>query len=1011
MPAAVALFVTPYIAVLFGASSWAALGAIYWTAYAAATFAISYGISSSLSSYQAKQLHKDPAIGIREVLIRSATQPKSRIYGKAWVSGLIAYTNQRAVPGTHDNYELYVQIVHAAHECSDITEFILEDTRVTPSQISQTTIYDDTNHYYVTSGKYGLGSITVSQIGGFKFGGGVAVEIEKNLGTSTQTASVLLSRAFPLDITPEYRLRGLCNSVFKFTLFSTSLPVFASGPPQNIRVLASGLKLYDPRQDSTNGGSGSQLFASPSTWAWSDNPILCVVDYLTQVMGVPTTRIDWPTVIIEANVCDELVSIPNNATEKRFTCNGVVTYGQTHRENIAALLSSCLGTLTQPGGKWRPLTGSYRTPDVTITTDDIVEIEGAGIPITTSPSRSERYNTVAGSYFSANDEAQNIDFIPVTDTNFLLRDNGREIRKVLDLPMTNSETMCQRIAFKQLQQSDQMITATVPMRMTGLKLTPGTLAQITYPDYGWSNKVFRCVGFKLGGDAPVSVVMQEDAQSAWADPTPAQYATRNATGVITQAAHVIPGPINLAALGVVDAIKVTWTLPILGIDSIRIYASPTPLVTTAQLIYDGKGTTYTYPAKTRQYFWGVGVKDGIEGPWVPSIAGLTNIRAFPVETVTTTIKARPPESATTNVTAIPISLPPIVNMMPMGLADFERIVDKAVTVVSAPATAVKSTDQAWFGTQSLKVTPETGNGKHVDVYFANASTLENIPMLPNRRLLVVVSVYPSNADSLTPDDFIFKVWGLSGTAVATSNTQYKMSTDMGVGQWNRRAFEINTRNWKVGTLSLTWRNLGTTSSPPIFYLDGLELLDVTDYPTLTTSQFPDQFIGASGSSTGAFSFDGGHQMVGVYATPEADIASPAGSVAVSTAGIAYLKTSGSGNTGWRPLSTATVYNATAATQTTIAATGSQAHGLSAQPQWVRASLLCTSVGEKGYSVGDEYHGGMMDGAGQLIGWNCDATNISWAANSAVWFIQDKATTNWTAITNARWKLILRAGIY
>jgi len=40
-----------------------------------------------------------------------------------------------------------------------------------------------------------------------------------------------------------------------------------------------GRKIYDPRLDTTQGGSGSHRFDDASTWVWSDNPILQIFDY------------------------------------------------------------------------------------------------------------------------------------------------------------------------------------------------------------------------------------------------------------------------------------------------------------------------------------------------------------------------------------------------------------------------------------------------------------------------------------------------------------------------------------------------------------------------------------------------------------------------------------------------------------------------------------------------------------------------------------------------------------
>lgn len=87
--------------------------------------------------------------------------------------------------------------------------------------------------------------------------------------------------------------------------------VYSSGFPQ-ITFIVKGKKIYDPRLDSTNGGSGSQRYATPSTWAYSVNPALCLRDYLTSALGLneAQTRIDDTLVAAAANICDQTVAVP-----------------------------------------------------------------------------------------------------------------------------------------------------------------------------------------------------------------------------------------------------------------------------------------------------------------------------------------------------------------------------------------------------------------------------------------------------------------------------------------------------------------------------------------------------------------------------------------------------------------------------------------------------------------------------------------------------------------------------
>lgn len=86
---------------------------------------------------------------------------------------------------------------------------------------------------------------------------------------------------------------------------------FSSGVPQ-LTAIVRGHKLYDPRADSTNGGSGSQRYTTPSTWTYSTNPALALRDYLTASLGLSEaqTRIDDTLCAAAAGICDQTVTVP-----------------------------------------------------------------------------------------------------------------------------------------------------------------------------------------------------------------------------------------------------------------------------------------------------------------------------------------------------------------------------------------------------------------------------------------------------------------------------------------------------------------------------------------------------------------------------------------------------------------------------------------------------------------------------------------------------------------------------
>ena len=61
-------------------------------------------------------------------------------------------------------------------------------------------------------------------------------------------------------------------------------PLYDQGIPP-LTFSLRGAKLYDPRLDSTNGGSGGQRWDNPATWAFSENPAIATLTTCSASIG------------------------------------------------------------------------------------------------------------------------------------------------------------------------------------------------------------------------------------------------------------------------------------------------------------------------------------------------------------------------------------------------------------------------------------------------------------------------------------------------------------------------------------------------------------------------------------------------------------------------------------------------------------------------------------------------------------------------------------------------------
>jgi hypothetical protein len=127
---------------------------------------------------------------------------------------------------------------------------------------------------------------------------------------SQTTADAALVAAFAAQgITYTTTLEGYAYSVLAVPTRAIDATELA------VTGLVQGRKLYDPRKDSTAGGSGGHRLALPATWEHSDNPALALADFLNDATYGAGEAVAWASVATTANANDALVG----STEKRRT--------------------------------------------------------------------------------------------------------------------------------------------------------------------------------------------------------------------------------------------------------------------------------------------------------------------------------------------------------------------------------------------------------------------------------------------------------------------------------------------------------------------------------------------------------------------------------------------------------------------------------------------------------------------------------------------------------------------
>ena len=368
------------------------------------------------------------------------------------------------------------------------------------------------------------------------------INIYTHLGAADQQADSNLVSAVS-GWTAEHRLRGIAYLYCKFDFDADAFP---NGLPE-ISAVIKGKKVYDPRSSAT---------------AWSDNPALCVRDYILSAgygLGEAAANIDDTSVTAAANICDQFVSNPvtsifvggeykiktvgdtdftligaadNNvgtvftATSvpetgtglvetARYTTNGAFTTAIRPGEFLTNILTSMIGSLWYAQGKWRMKAGAFTASALALDENDL----RSGITVSTRHSRRDNFNEIKGTFKGDESNYQVTDFPPVTNAAFVTADNGQVTVADVELPFTDNSIEARRIARIMLEFNRQQLTIRASFGMRALALQVGDTVAISNTRFGWSGKLFQIAEWKFGlGDQlgfGVEMTLKETAASIY----------------------------------------------------------------------------------------------------------------------------------------------------------------------------------------------------------------------------------------------------------------------------------------------------------------------------------------------------------------------------------------------------------------------------------------------------------------------------------------------------------------
>lgn len=324
---------------------------------------------------------------------------------------------------------------------------------------------------------------------------------------------------------------------------------------------------FEIRVAITSGGTGG----TASKMVYSNNAALCQLDYLHADYGrrVKSAKIDLPSFIASANICDENVAldaVPNY--QNRYECDGIIVREEKPFEIMEKLLTASAGALIPREGKYFSYAGAWEAATADALDDSYLR---GDISIVKNPGRAASFNSVRGVFLNKADNWQLTDFPILTNATYEAEDYGIRSTADVEYPFTTDVTRVQRLAKLHLERHRRGTMVKIPTKWHPLEMVAGDVIPITNSLLSWSSKTFRVLNIQFSPAGGFDISAQEEVAAvynwAWTDAT-----VLGAPATITPPdAFTVAAPSSLAlasgnaqlmvtlAGDIITRIKATWT--------------------------------------------------------------------------------------------------------------------------------------------------------------------------------------------------------------------------------------------------------------------------------------------------------------------------------------------------------------------------------------------------------------------------------------------------------------------
>jgi hypothetical protein len=427
------------------------------------------------------------------------------------------------------------QYLHVAYM---VSEGEIDDT-------IQTNVYVDGTLAATVTG------LSSTPIGKFAAGSGY-VEVEYISGSDTQTVNSSLTTEFT-EWTSNHRLRGVayiyCRFFYNGDIFKTFPKVWIDGLPKKV------------------------LDVSDSTYKNSSNPANIVYDWMTVRSGpgtiqrvwdtyglrLPESKIDLPSFIRVFNYSDTDVPLfTSGGNFDRYFMRGVLDTKGSQLNILRKILSHFQGNVIRLDGKYHLINRYGSSVVEALTEDDIfgsIRVADAGRrkklnTVTVNiPTRGERSNQGGDKIFYKYTWP-----VKVQDASFFSEDGGEILESTIEAPLLYESDIdatqkmiyyAKRLAQIAINESRRTLSISFVTDLRALNIVPGDVFSLTYSDFGWTAKTWRCTAVSLSNDGHYFINADEHESTDYGDSQTSAY-TYPAPPVISNEDYIVaPASVTL----------------------------------------------------------------------------------------------------------------------------------------------------------------------------------------------------------------------------------------------------------------------------------------------------------------------------------------------------------------------------------------------------------------------------------------------------------------------------------